>query len=365
MEGRNPRSEWRNLVPIKATSTGSFVNEFKARGHEWYTVIIGASFINPIYFEPQTIKKDNKGKPVPSKFGGQNAYQTTPLNPSGGSHPNVDQKLVNNWKTASADLQMLSGGERQLVNAIKKWINSTESSVWYHDGNSDLCSLFGGPHLHVVVKSVARMDGSYPVLQYGGDYKNICKFTEQLRQHDGIGDCYCKSQRVRLLPNLVKYLGTSPRIFLGTRSVEVGTLRRQMAVDKDKDDGPINDIGCDDDDVDDSGADDGPQQIDSDDFGPVCQPIKRQRDDSDFQDSNKQIRRSDSHTSLKASDDNIPPTDFSRDAVQLKPDTNQDRLAKLLERLMIYLGEYDYESIIYAVGMLFIVTGKQIGRAHV
>ena len=215
MEGTKSRSEWRNLVPIKATKT-SYANEYKTRGHEWYTVIIGAPFINPIYFEPQTVKKDSKGKPIPSRFGGQNAYQTAPLNPSGGSHPNVDNKVVNNWKTASADLQMLAGAERQLVNAIKKWINAADSAVWYHDGNSDLCSLFGGPHLHVVVKSAARMDGSYPVLQYGGDYKNVCKFVDQLRTADGFGDCYIKSQRVRLLSNLVKYLGTAPRIFLST-----------------------------------------------------------------------------------------------------------------------------------------------------
>ena len=43
------------------------------------------------------------------------------------------------------------------------------------------------------------------------------KFCDQLRQHEGSGDCYIKSQRVRLLPNLIKYLGTPPRIFLGTR----------------------------------------------------------------------------------------------------------------------------------------------------
>jgi len=196
------------------------------------------------------------------------------------------------------------------------------------------------------------MDGSYPVLQYGGDYKNICKFTEQLRQHDGLGDCYCKSQRVRLLPNLIKYLGTAPRIFLGTRSVEVGTLRRSLAADSDEDGKPITDIGCDDDDVDDSGPNDELEQIDNDDFGPIMPNVKRQRDEASTSNACKQIRRSESESSVKACDDNIPPTDFSRDAVQLKPDTNQDRLAKLLERLMIYLGEYDYESIIYAVGML-------------
>ena len=50
MEGnRQSRNEWRNLVPIKATKT-TYGQQFKSRGHEWYTVIIGAPFINPIYF---------------------------------------------------------------------------------------------------------------------------------------------------------------------------------------------------------------------------------------------------------------------------------------------------------------------------
>ena len=368
METRNTahssRSEWRNLVPIKATKTGKPVTECRTQGYKWYTVIVGASFINPIYFEPQTIKKDARGRPLPSKFGGSNAYQTQPLNPSGGSHPNVDNKVVNNWKTASSDLQLLGGPERQLVNAVKKWINQTDSAVWFHDGNSDLCSLFGGPHLHVVVKSIERMDGSYSVLQYGGDYKNIVKFCDQLRQHEGSGDCYIKSQRVRLLPNLIKYLGTPPRIFLGTRSVELGTLRRQISADSNANDGPVTDVGCDDDELDEGGADDGGSAFDDDDFGKVCVASKRPGGEVEVPSASKQIRRTESQSTIgsEPGDRDVPPADFSRDVVQLKADSNQDRLANLIERLMIYLGEYDYESIIIAIGQLdsLDVTNRQV-----
>ena len=306
-----------------------------------------------MFLQPQGVKKDQEGKPVLSKFGGSQPYQTVTLNPSGGDRPTIDAQLVTNWKSNSSDLQTLNSSERNAINSIKRWINYQDCAVWFHDGNSDLCSQFGGPHLHVVIKSTPRLDGTFPVLQHHRDYKTLGRSITSCAGLDQYHNSYIKSQRVRKLPNLVKYLGTSPRIYLGTRSVSLGQLRREILSDREHANDAVTDLGCDEDELDAGGACDKGEPCYDDDFGQVNrESTKRGRDTDDFSNAGDEVCIESSQPTKRANNANNTPSDFTNDAVALSKDTNVDRLSNLLERIMTYLNAYDYESIITAVGRL-------------
>ena len=345
------QTTWASFAPVKAAQQfdGS---TFERNGHEWYTIVIGGQFINPIYFQPQGIKKDDRGEPVPSKWQNSNPYQTIALNPEGGLKPTVNQSLVHNWKSTSSDLQSLASNERSAVNAIKKWINNTESAVWYHNANADMCSQFGGPHLHVVIHSAKRGDGSYPVLQYNPDYKKIGQSLAKCWDNSGSDHCYIKSQRVKYLANLVKYLGTPPRVFLGTRSIELGKLRRALSCRPDEGDGQESMDGLFDD-IQDDGDTQNENKPCSDDFGEPSNRSSRRENEDDFGGDLAEICSKYAPVVKKQRTDNYASTSFESDARSIaNMQTKEDRFIRVIEQIMQHLQAYDFESLVFEIGKL-------------
>lgn len=305
-----------------------------------------------MFYLPQAIKKDENGEPVMSRFGGNMPYQTIPLNPSGGDYPNVDTTMVTMFKSNNNDLQQLQGAERSACNSIKKWFNSTDCAVWFHDSNSDLCSKFGGPHFHVVIKSVERLDGTFEVLQSHAHYKTLSKAISSAGNPYDHTSSYIRSQRVRSLPALIKYLSRDPRIFLGTRSIPLGTIRNQVLSDPKLNEGPIVDTGCDDEELGD--GDTSPEEGINryNDFGP---PPKKPRlgpvDRPTIPTANRQVpelckRPVNQPDPCEDASSNI---DLSRASAG---ELSADRTSNLIEKIMLYIGQYDYESMITSIGRL-------------
>jgi len=306
-----------------------------------------------MFYLPQAIKKDEDGQPVMSRFGGNMPYQTIPLNPSGGDYPNVDTTVVINYKSNNVDLQTLQGPERSACNGIKKWLNTTDCAVWYHNANTDLCSQFGGPHFHVVVKSVERLDGTFEVLQHHSNYKALVKTIAAAGNPYDNSSSYIRSQRVRSLPALLKYLSRDPRIFLGTRSIVLGTLRNEILADPELDKGPIVDIGCDDDELGNGDTETEAVVNRYNDFGP---PPKQPRlgpvDRPTIPPTSRQVH----DVSLKRCptksypcEDASPNIDLTRATVG---EQSADRTSNIIEKIMLYVGQYDYESLITSIGRL-------------
>ena len=279
-------------------------------------------------------------------------YQTIPLNPSGGNWPNIDSTTVIMFKSSNTDLQSLQGQERSACNAIKKWLNSTDCAVWYHNANTDLCSQFGGPHFHVVVRSTERIDGTFEVLQQHANYKTLGKAINGATNPYDSSSSYIRSQRVRSLPNLIRYLCREPRIFLGSRSIALGKLRLETLANAEQNVEPITDLGCDDDDLGDASPELSSKCDLYNDFGPPPKQLKLAP--VDRQPIPVECRQTSSNPEkpLKRQNTDSVPSSYSDFTSSSVGEVQGDRTASIIERIMLYVGQYEYESLISAVGRL-------------
>lgn len=195
---------------------------------EYYTFVIGFEgklrpcLVDLVNYQPKGLSLDNSGNPIPNKWSKGNKgqqYRDEDLKPDG--EGSVDDTEVCRWNTPGAILSGLSSEHKDACNKIKVWLVKNESALWWHDGNSDLCSKHGGPHLHVIGKSIKVGDGLYRRLNTGSAYQPV---VDAVKRAGG----YIRSQGVKSLESLILYLNNPPRLFMGSMCTKIGAIRAQF-----------------------------------------------------------------------------------------------------------------------------------------
>lgn len=335
---------------IDADRLPAAATQEKETGFPYYMAVIGGSFIHPANFIPQGIKlDDNTGEPVKSKYpSSNNPYWLIDLGRSGDD--SVDTRLVQHWKTTNATLQQLGAADKAAVNSVKKWLNSNDTAVWYHNSNDDRCSQWGGPHLHVLLASPRRPDGTYPVLSNTNQYATASKSAKA-------ASGYFRTQRVKNLPAAIRYFSTPPRVFMGTRAISLGKARAEAL----RTSCSIDDGGCYWDDLDDPEplpptTDRRRPRNDFESANDENAPPPRRSRASDWGDLANDERRDDLpdkvvSLSRSSSCDRSQLVEHPQNIKDLK-ETSNDRICNVLQKLMEYVNAYEYEEIIAKISML-------------
>lgn len=196
---------------------------------ERYTFIIGKSrpsgdrdFLDIENYTPKGYKVDENGERVESNFKRSNKgaiYWEEELRPCGPD--SIDDRAVVKWTTPQSILANLTAADKKALNEIKSWVIKTNSAIWWHDGNADLCSKFGGPHLHIIREAVSVGNGQFQRLNTGAPYQKLC---DSVKAAGG----YIRSQGVKDLTALVLYLNTPPRVFMGSMCSNIGGIRATL-----------------------------------------------------------------------------------------------------------------------------------------
>lgn len=208
-----------SIEPLKS-SYGKF---------ERYTFIIGKSrpsgerdFLDIENYTPKGYKIGDDGQRVESNFKRSNkgaVYWEEELRPCGPD--SIDDRAVVKWTTPQSILANLTAADKKALNEIKSWVIKSNSAIWWHDGNADLCSKFGGPHLHIIREAVSVGNGQFQRLNTGAPYQKLC---DSIKAAGG----YIRSQGVKDITALVLYLNTPPRVFMGSMCTYIGGIRANL-----------------------------------------------------------------------------------------------------------------------------------------
>lgn len=347
-------SGWQSYAPM---SSGAKETSTDQGGAEFYTIVVGASCINPCNFIPQAPKLDTSGLPQKSKYPNANQpYWLVDLDPAGDTEKdNVDNRMVSQWKTPAAQLGSLGNTEKTAVNSLKKFLNGFNTALWFHNGNTDFCSRFGGPHLHVILESVKKPDGQFQNLHNLSAYQNAKKAVKNTNG-------YMSSQSVSHCEKLIAYLGQPPRVFMGTRSKILGILRAKLTGQDPPTDCPWSE--------DDFDNDDGnPQSTWSSLDTSSNVGRKRHNDFDDCADTaigSNNKRGSGYNEFISGSNKENEPPNREMDVLPAAGHTGPvgssyikelrltpgDRIAQVLENIMRHLNAFEYEIILQKVSKL-------------
>lgn len=196
---------------------------------ERYTFIIGKrnptadpDFLDICNYTPKGYKLDDDGNRVESNFKRSNkgaVYWEEELRVCGPD--SIDDRAVVKWTTPQPLLANLSAADKKALNEIKSWLVKSKCAIWWHDGNADLCSKFGGPHLHVIKEACSVGNGQFQRLNTGSPYQKLC---DSIKAAGG----YVRSQGVKDITALVLYLNTPPRVFMGSMCLDIGRIRTTL-----------------------------------------------------------------------------------------------------------------------------------------
>lgn len=176
-----------------------------------YTIVIKHHVIKPQYFTPQRNARTRTGELIPSKYTpGAWVQEDIP-------REEIYSACVERWITRKSELDALSSSNKYTLNTIKSFLSRNDCALWYHNGDCDGCSEFGGRHLHVIIRISPTNEGSVPLLHNLTHYRTLRSAVE--------GDnSYVRSQRVRQIERLCRHLNTPPRVYMGSRFEDVGSL---------------------------------------------------------------------------------------------------------------------------------------------
>lgn len=207
--------------------------------HEYHTFVArggdnpesGLKWSDLRLYESQAYKRDEDGNRVKSSFSkkptGDSEFQLCGLFEADlpeGHRYNLDNTNVVQWKSPNSAFKNISGIHKTACNSFKKWLNCQNCALWWHNGNSDLCSQYGGVHYHVVVQNDEVADGCYKRSNGGSQ-------IDTLRRNIKAVGGYLSSEYIRSLPALIAYLGKAPRVFLGSRSSLIRGVRARLLAD--------------------------------------------------------------------------------------------------------------------------------------
>lgn len=229
---------------------------------EYYGVVIGGECLQPASLIPQTYKKDANGEYVKSKF--NNGFwpidMACDINGTN-DEPTPDRFLCRQFRTPRDVLDRMDPRERQFIGAVKKWLHANTVMVWFHAGDTDLCSQFGGNHLHVLYQSTKASNGAYIDPHNTTHYKAIKDAIKQRKAPpkrkrrtaredtddeltNDSGDerdnqrFYFKYEGLRSVEKFILYCSQAPRIYMGASGKKLLRLRREVLKKSSPDDVP-------------------------------------------------------------------------------------------------------------------------------
>jgi len=180
----------------------------------YHTIVVRHDYLEPKFFIPKRAKKNSSGQYFKSKFEDKFIEEDCPPR-------DIYKQPIIGWRTRKPDLDGCPPDKKRIINAVKSWLSDSDCALWYHNGNCDSLSLFGGRHLHVVVKTDTNIDGTPRVLHNNAKYRTMRKVLA-----DTSGSV--RSQIVRRLPNLCAHLCTPPRHYMGSRNKELGRILSEL-----------------------------------------------------------------------------------------------------------------------------------------
>lgn len=202
--------------------------ETQKTGKEYYTFVIHYPNLKKTHFLPQVNMLDNKGKPIMSNYG------KSQTRTEDATRENVGRKKIAKWTTKTDVLSQLPPTRKSICNSLKAFFTKSEVAIWYHNANVDECSQFGGPHLHVILKSEETSGGHYRQLR---NVKTLRTLKQKLSDDGG----YFRSQGVRKLRNLIAHLDKAPRVYMGTNSSSIYKARNTAPPDEETLEGVYSD----------------------------------------------------------------------------------------------------------------------------
>lgn len=391
---------------------GSRSTAYQAK--EYYGVVIGAECLQPAALIPQTPKRDDRGEPLKSKY--NSGYWLIDMDPGekgDDERPTPDRYICKGWKTSRDVLDNMDSREKTFIGAVKKWLHANQVAVWFHSGKTDLCSQFGGHHIHVLYKSTKAPNGACIDPHNTTQYKNIKRactnakggkrkrnYREDTDNEDDSDDdmgerFYFKYEGIKSVEKFIQYCNQPPRLFLGASTKELLQLRRgvvkttphdgiefintdiwesELAIDDTDDEhepkrsrrigrGDLDSDGDDSDDnrkLSNTGPTDTKRQrmenVDAQSDSRMANARREPAFDDDceeaVEDRNIPPGRGAGH--LEGMPDNREPTIIGFDIKQtgMKYDTKSVRIQRMLIRIMHHLYAYDRESISYQIGRL-------------
>lgn len=191
-------------------------------GHEYYTIVVGHTDFRAKCFMPSGVLKDDAGKDQVGRYKAANGM-ARPLEgyftgAGTGGFNSVDKRLVLAFKTPRDVLDRLPEMTKRLVNAVKKMLNESKVAVWYHNENIDKCSMFGGPHIHIIYQAIDKGSNRFVRWHDTIQCRNLKKVIEQ-------SGGYHRSEAVKSVDNLMRHFNKKPRVFMGTNHGVFGRTR--------------------------------------------------------------------------------------------------------------------------------------------
>lgn len=171
----------------------------------YWSIVVGGKGVHNQLLLPKAAKKNKEGKPIVLK-GGDVWLEYLPLS-------EVTTRAVKEYATPKDALTNTDKKVKDVFNDLKTLIKTSQHyAVFYHSRN-DPCTLCPNNHYHIVIgRSEQKQNDDL-------DRNYRYRAVRRAARDDGpiAGRMvYSSYQRVKALPNLIKYLSNSPRIFYGT-----------------------------------------------------------------------------------------------------------------------------------------------------
>lgn len=203
-------SRWATAGGVKPLKSAD--KEDSAPGNEFYTMIVHYPGLHPQHFIPMVNMMNDDGEPIPNQYkAGTYRLEEGPCEPE-----ELINRKVQNWKTTQDTLSDMKQECKTACNSVKTLINKGRAALFFHNAAEDRCSLFLGEHVHILFHSEETAGGKFRRLWDHNAWKNVSKNVKAARG-------YVKSQEVRHLPGLVRYLKQAPRLFMGCNDNAIRT----------------------------------------------------------------------------------------------------------------------------------------------
>lgn len=189
-----------------------------AVAQQWYGLVFGGKLVHNMMLMPKIVKLNKQGEPILLKNHG-NIPILEYCSPS-----EAQSRAVKEWATKQDVMAKMDTKVKAVLNEVKSMIRSKGRQVLivYHRGD-DPCSMCPNNHYHILVSSAESL--SFANEYHFRKIRQLCKPPTDSFEADE-PDIYIKSQKIRSLSGIVNYLMKPPRVWYGTNSKEIFTIRR-------------------------------------------------------------------------------------------------------------------------------------------
>lgn len=181
-------------------------------GKELYSIVVHYAGLKMSHAIPHHVKRDANGKVVMS------SYKKTEAMSEEGTPQSVKEEKVVKWATKKDTLDGMNPDTKQACNAFKLFLTKSTVGLWFHDANTDQCSMFGGAHYHVLLRSEKTASGSWKYLH------DVTSFRTMKTKVKATSKGYVRVQAVTSPVGITCHFNTAPRKFLGCNTKEIFKL---------------------------------------------------------------------------------------------------------------------------------------------